>query len=69
MARLDASRPLHYRFLIFRACPLVVPFSDESFVPDRALNFSALTYLSSPGVLARATHKAHTKTPVSTPAK
>jgi hypothetical protein len=33
------------------------------------LNFAAPTYLSLPGVRARATHKAHTKTPKSTPIK
>jgi hypothetical protein len=67
--RLDASRSFRYRVLIVRACPLVVPYSNYSFVSVRVLNCAALTYLSSPGVLARATHKAHTKTPMSTPIK
>ncbi|WP_158939934.1 hypothetical protein [Burkholderia sp. S171] len=51
------------------SCPLVVPYCNYSFVQVRVLNCGALTYLSSLGVLARATHKAHTKTPMSTPMK
>jgi len=66
---LDASRSLCYRVLTLRACALVVPYSNDSFVWVRVLNFAAPTYLSLPGVRARATHKAHTKTPKSTPIK